>query len=365
MRVLAAGAVLHQPRQARQHVDRRIDAAAVEVARQHDLPLGDVAGEVRDRMPDVVGRHRQDRQLRERALGAAQAARALEQRREVRVHVAGEALAARDLALRRRHFAQRFGVVRHVGEDREHVLAFDEREVLGRGQREARRQQALRRRVAGEIEEQRGALQRAALLQAAAEEFGAVVGHADAGEDDREIAALCLRRRCRSRAWPAISTASRSCGSPPPEKSGSFCPRTRLFIRSSVVIAGLDEVARHRPRDRIDRQAVDRIAPRAPATGGPPSITWPTPLNTRPRMPGESPNDSGSPMKRTTVPASESPDVDSSTSIVMKSRSIAATRPSRARPSAPRTSTASTGRRRACASGTAAALRAASPRLQP
>ena len=39
----------------------------------------------------------------------------------------------------------------------------------------------------------------------------------------------------RRRAWPAISTASRSCGSPPPENSGSFCPRTRLFIRSSVV----------------------------------------------------------------------------------------------------------------------------------
>ena len=41
---------------------------------------------------------------------------------------------------------------------------------------------------------------------------------------------------CRSRAWLAISTASRSCGNPPPEKSGSFWPRTRLFIRSSVVI---------------------------------------------------------------------------------------------------------------------------------
>ena len=66
MRVLAAGAVLHQPRQARQHVDRRIDAAPVEIARQHDLPLGDVAGEVGDRMADVVGRHRQDRELRQR-----------------------------------------------------------------------------------------------------------------------------------------------------------------------------------------------------------------------------------------------------------------------------------------------------------
>ena len=140
------------------------------------------------------------------------------------------------------------------------MLAFDEREVLGRGQREARRQQPLRRRVAREVEEQRGALERAALLEAAAEELGAVVGHADAGEHDREVARLVAPRRRAAARGSAISTASRSCGSPPPENSGSFWPRTRLFIRSSVVIAGLDEVARHRARDRIDRQSVDRVA---------------------------------------------------------------------------------------------------------
>ena len=77
------------------------------------------------------------------------------------------------------------------------------------------------------------------------------------------------------------------------------------------------------------------------AIGGPPSITWPTPLNTRPRIEGDSPNVSGSPRKRTTVSASASPDVDSSTSIVMNASSIAAMRPSRAWPSRPVISTAS------------------------
>jgi hypothetical protein len=43
-----------------------MDAAPVEVAREHDLALGDVAGEVGDRVRDVVGGHRQDRELRQR-----------------------------------------------------------------------------------------------------------------------------------------------------------------------------------------------------------------------------------------------------------------------------------------------------------
>ena len=37
------------------------------------------------------------------------------------------------------------------------------------------------------------------------------------------------------RALQAMSTAMRSWGSPPPEKRGSFWPRTRLFMRSMAV----------------------------------------------------------------------------------------------------------------------------------
>ena len=164
---------------------------------------------------------------------AAQAAGALEQRRQVRVHVAREALAARDLALARRHLAQRLAVVRHVGEDHQHVLALDERQVLGGAQREARRQQALRARVAGQVQEQRRALERAALLEAAAEVLGAVV------------AARRCRRRRSTKSSSAPGAGARGSRSPPPagraagrrpRTSGSFWPRTRLFIRSSVVM---------------------------------------------------------------------------------------------------------------------------------
>ena len=133
----------------------------------------------------------------------------------------------------------------------------------------------------------------------------------------------------RSRAWLAISTASRSCGSPPPLKMGSFWPRTRLFIRSSVLTpVSMKSRGPARATGLMGRPSMRWRC--FAAIGGPPSMTWPTPLKTRPSMPGARPKVSGSPKKRTTVPGSVRPDVDSSTSIVISSSSRAATRPSRA-----------------------------------
>ena len=288
-------------------------------------------------MADVVGGHRHDRQLRQRAAHALDAAGALEERREVRVHVAGEALAARDLALRRRHLAQRLRVVRHVGEDHEHVLAAMEREVLGRGQREARRQQPLRRRIAREVQEQRGALERAALLEAAPEIFGAVVRHADAGEHDREVAAL---RAAQPRVRGDVD------GKPVVRQAAAGEQRQLLPAHEAVHEvergdAGLDEVARHRARHRIDRQAVDAQAlargDRRPAVDHLADAVEHAAQHRRrdaerQRLAEEA---------HDRCPDSVRPAVDSSTSIVTMSLSIAATRPRRARPSAPCTSTAS------------------------
>ena len=56
----------------------------------------------------------------------------------------------------RRDLAQRFAVIGHVGHDDEHVAALFEGEIFGRSQREARRQQALGRGFAREIEEHHG-----------------------------------------------------------------------------------------------------------------------------------------------------------------------------------------------------------------
>ena len=60
-RPAGAHAEPHEPRERRQHVDGRVDAAPVELAREDDLPLGDVAGEVGDGVGQVVVRHGEDR----------------------------------------------------------------------------------------------------------------------------------------------------------------------------------------------------------------------------------------------------------------------------------------------------------------
>src|SRR5512134_3363311 len=144
----------------------------------------------------------------------------------------------------------------------------------------------------------------------------------------------------RSRALAAISTAMRSCGSPPPEKIGSFCPRTSEFIRS-IDVMPVSMKSRGVARATGFSGSPSTRRRRLTASGGPPSITWPTPLNTRPSSPGPTPKSIGSPRKRTTVPARPSPLVGSSISIVTVSSSIAAMRPSLGTPPRPLTATAS------------------------
>ena len=76
-RLALADAVLHQAREAGQPGDGRIDAALEELALEHDLPLGDVAGQVGHGVRDVVGRHGEDGHLRDGAFAAVDAAGAL------------------------------------------------------------------------------------------------------------------------------------------------------------------------------------------------------------------------------------------------------------------------------------------------
>ncbi len=92
-----------------------------------------------------------------------------------------------------------------------------------------------------------------------------------------------------SLALMAMLTAMRSCGRPPPEKSGSFCPRTSEFMRSMVVMpVSMKSRGVSRSTGFIGSPSIGRLL--TAATGGPPSITCPTPLKMRPRMPGPTSN---------------------------------------------------------------------------
>ena len=70
------------------------------------------------------------------------------------------------------------------------MAALHESEVFGGRERIARRQQALGAGFVGPVEEHHRVFQGAAGLHGGAEGFGRVVRHADADEDDGELAGL-------------------------------------------------------------------------------------------------------------------------------------------------------------------------------
>ena len=228
-----------------------IDRATVQLARKHDLALGDVAGEVGDRVRDVVVGHRQDRQLRDRALAALDAAGTLVDGREVGVHVAGIAAATRDLFARGRDLAQRLAVVRHVREDDEHLHVLLEREVLGDGQRAARREQPLDRGVVGEVQEEDDSLERAGLLELLHEEARLAVRDAHRAEDDGELLAGLDPRLADDLSGELVGRKARA------REDRQLLAAHERVQPVDRADAGLDEVGGLLARVRVDRRAGD------------------------------------------------------------------------------------------------------------
>ena len=188
--IARADAVLHQTGQAGQHGYRRIQARGVHAAVQHDLTLGNIAGQVGDRVGDVIAGHRQDRDLRHRALAALDDAGPLIQAGQIGIQVAGEALSAGDLALGGREFAQGLAVACHIGQDDQHIFIQVKRQILGHRQRGTRGDDTLDDRVIGKVQQHDNALHRAAALEALTEVGGHIVLDAHGGKDDGKIGAI-------------------------------------------------------------------------------------------------------------------------------------------------------------------------------
>ena len=114
-RPLATNRVFHDTRKRGQRIDRGIDPLLIQLTVEHDLPLGDVAGQIGNRMRNIVVGHRQDRQLRNRALGGLDPATALIDLGQIGVEIARIALTTGHLAAGRGHLAQGLTVVGHIG----------------------------------------------------------------------------------------------------------------------------------------------------------------------------------------------------------------------------------------------------------
>ncbi len=97
---------LHQSRQTRQHIDRRINLLVVHLPINKDLPLRDVPRQVGNRVRDVIIRHRQNRQLSDRAVLALHTTRPFINGRQVCIEVAGVAAPAGDFFSRGGNLSQ-------------------------------------------------------------------------------------------------------------------------------------------------------------------------------------------------------------------------------------------------------------------
>ena len=148
----------------------------------------------------------------------------------------------------------------------------------------------------------------------------------------RPMPANTTRERLAAARWPARRSGWPAPGAagPATEKTGSFCPRTRVVsasIADTPVSTGSAGGSRMR---RVERAAGDRRAARAPSTGGPPSIGSPRPLQTRPSQPAPTGIRSGSPGERDRVRRrGRMPSVPSSTWTTARSRSTSRTSPCR------------------------------------
>ena len=261
-RGLRADARPHEPGQGGQHVDRRERPLPVEFPAQHDLAFGDVAGEVGNRVGDVVVGHREDRQLRHRPVAPADHAGPLEDRGEVGVHVAGIAPPSGNLLPGGAQLAQRLAVVGDVGQHDEHVHAALERQVLRLRQREPGRQQALDGRVAGAVEVEHAAREGVARLEAPEEVLRLPLGEAERDEDHRERLGA---RRARVGHHPRRELEAR--------EAGAREDRQLLAAHEGVHPvdggnAGLDEVRRLAAAHRIERRGPRRPPRRRPPAPG-------------------------------------------------------------------------------------------------
>ena len=185
-----ADALVFQAGERGQHVDGRLDAFAVQLAREDDLPLGDVAREVGDRVGLIVLGHGEDGNLRDRTFFAADAARPLVHGGEVGVQIARIAAAAGHFPARGGNLAQGLGVIGDVRKNHQNVHILFEGEVFGGGERHARRGDALDGRVVRQVHEQHSALNGARAPEIADEEIRLFKRDADRAEDHGEIVRL-------------------------------------------------------------------------------------------------------------------------------------------------------------------------------
>ena len=248
-----ADALILQTAQGRQHVHRRVDALAVQRPAQDDLPLGDIARQIRDGVGLVILRHGQDGDQRDGAGLAQLAARPLVDGGQVRVQIPREAPSAGDLLLGGGDLPQCLGVVGDVGHDDQHVHILLKGQILGGGQGHPGGGDALHGRVVGQIGEHDRPVNGAGALELADEELRLLKGDADGGKHHGELGGVVPQHL----GLPGDLGRQIGVGQAGAGEDGKLLPTDQGVQPVDGADAGLNELVGVVPGRRVHGQAVD------------------------------------------------------------------------------------------------------------
>ena len=185
-RLALADTLILQTGQGRQHVDGRLHALPVQFTAQDNLALGDVTGQVRNRMGLVVLRHGQDRDQRNTSLFALLPSRTLIHGRQVGVQISRITTPSRNLLTGRGNFTERVRIVCDIRQNHQHVHILLEGQIFRSSQRHTRRGDTLYRRVICKVDEKDGTVNGARLFEAFRKEIGFLKGDSHGCEYNRK-----------------------------------------------------------------------------------------------------------------------------------------------------------------------------------
>ncbi|KAH3668808.1 hypothetical protein OGAPHI_002563 [Ogataea philodendri] len=178
---------LHQSRQGWQHVDRWIYSSVGQLSVHKDLALGNITGQVGNRVSDIVVRHGQNRNLGDRSVSTFNTTGSLVNGGQIRVHVTWVTSSTWNFFSGSRNLSQGVGVRRHVGQDGQNVLLGLVSKVLGGGQGQSWSDDSFNGWVVGQIQEQRGSVQRSVFLEILLEETRGLQIDTHSSENNTEV----------------------------------------------------------------------------------------------------------------------------------------------------------------------------------
>mmetsp|Transcript_17593 Transcript_17593/g.38076 ORF Transcript_17593/g.38076 Transcript_17593/m.38076 type:complete len:323 (-) Transcript_17593:344-1312(-) len=177
----------HQTGQGGEHVDRWENALGVKLTVKVDLSLCDISSQIRNRVGNIVVRHRQNGQLRNRPVSPHNTSCPLVDSGQIGIHITRVTTPSRNLLPRGRNLTQSISVRTHIRQDDQHVQIPLVGQILSSRQREPGGNDTFNRRIVCQVQEQGGTLHGTTLLEIGSEKTGSFHIHSHSTKHNGEV----------------------------------------------------------------------------------------------------------------------------------------------------------------------------------